>query len=111
MPVSKKLISGNGENYFILKVEWTSMNNFEVNWKKVENGSYVLIKRNDSDKLNKREAFLFIVNGAATLKKYKKDGETIYLLPESTEDYNKPIILSEADDIKMNGKVVDVFNF
>ncbi|MDP2091258.1 MAG: S24 family peptidase [Candidatus Gracilibacteria bacterium] len=110
LPISKKIISGSEQNYFILKVEGTSMNNFDVNGKKIDNGSYVLIKK-DEVSLNPKDAFLFIVNGSATLKKFKKDGENIYLLPESMDEYHKPIILSEEDNLMINGKIVDVFNF
>jgi SOS-response transcriptional repressor LexA len=110
LPISKKIISWNSENYFVLKVEWTSMNNFNISWKMIDNWSYVLIKKDNSD-INTREAFLFVVNWAATLKKYKKDWDIIYLLPSSKDDYHKPIILSEDDDIKVNWKVVDVYNF
>lgn len=110
LPISKKIISWDGQNYFILKVEWTSMNNFEVNGKIIDNWSYVLIKK-DEVSTNSTDAFLFIVNGAATLKKIKKDWDTIYLLPESKDDYHKPIILSEEDNLMINGKIMDVFNF
>lgn len=110
LPISKKIISWNEQNYFILKVEWTSMNNFEVNWKTIGNGSYVLIKK-DEVNTNSKDAFLFIVNWAATLKKFKRDWDTIYLLPDSKDDYHKPIILSEEDNLMINGKVMDVFNF
>jgi repressor LexA len=110
LPISKKIITWSEQNYFILKVEWTSMNNFEVNWKTIDNWSYVLIKK-DEVNTNSKDAFLFIVNGAATLKKFKKDGDTIYLLPDSKDDYHKPIILSEEDNLMINGKVMDVFNF
>ncbi|MCD5385233.1 hypothetical protein LRZ95_01040 [Candidatus Gracilibacteria bacterium] len=110
LPISKKIISGDEQNYFILKVEGTSMNNYEVKGKTIDNGSYVLIRK-DEVNINSRDAFLFIVNGAATLKKFKKDGNTIYLLPESKDDYHKPIILSEEDNLMINGKIVDVFNF
>jgi SOS-response transcriptional repressor LexA len=110
LPISKKIISWNEQNYFILRVEWTSMNNFEVNSKKIDNWSYVLIKK-DEVSLNPKDAFLFIVNWAATLKKFKKDWDNIYLLPESQDEYHKPIILSEADNLMINGKIVDVFNF
>lgn len=109
LPISKKIISWDEKNYFVLKVEWTSMNNYTVNWKSVENGSYVLIKK-DEINTNTSDAFLFIVNWAATLKKYKKDGDNIYLLPESKDDFHNPIILSEDDNIMVNGKIVDVFN-
>lgn len=110
LPISKKIISWDEKNYFILKVEGTSMNNFEVKWKLIENGSYVLIKK-DETYLNTSDAFLFLVNWSATLKKYKRDGELIYLLPESNDTYHKPIILSEDDNIIVNWKIVDVFSF
>ena len=86
------------------------MNDFEVNNKKIDNWSYVLIKK-DEIFLNEREAFLFIINNSATIKKQRKDGNTLYLLPNSKDDYHKPIILSEDDNVIVNWKVVDVFNF
>ena len=110
LPISKKIISWDDQNYFILKVEGTSMNNCNIKWKTIDNGSYVLIKK-DEVSVNSNDAFLFIVNWAATLKKFKKDWENIYLLPESNDDYHKPIILSEDDNLMINGKIVDVFNF
>ena len=110
LPISKSILTWNEEHYFILKVEWTSMNNFDVNWKKIENGSYILVNK-DMTALNDRDAFLFIVNNSATIKRQKKEWNTMYLLPVSNDDYHKPIILSEADDIQVNWKVVDVFNF
>lgn len=110
LPISKKIISWDEQNYFILKVEWTSMNNYEVKWKTIDTWSYVLIRK-DEVNINSRDAFLFIVNWAATLKKFKKDWNTIYLLPESKDDYHKPIILSEEDNLMINWKIVDVFNF
>jgi hypothetical protein len=33
------------------------------------------------------------------------------LLPQSKDDYHKPIILAEDDDLMINGKIVDVFHF
>jgi len=110
LPISKKMVSGNTDNYFILKVEWTSMNNFEVKGKKIENWSYILIDR-EATNLNNKDAFLFLVDWAATIKKYKQDWDIIYLLPDSRDDYHKPIILSVEDNIMVNWKVVDVFNF
>ena len=110
LPISKKIVTWNEQNYFILKVEWTSMNDYVVNWKNIENGSYVLINKEEVS-TNFTDAFLFVVNWAATLKKFKRDWETIYLLPESKDDYHKPIILSEADNLMINGKIIDLFNF
>ena len=110
LPISKKIITWDEQNYFILKVEGTSMNNFEIKWKTIDNWSYVLIKK-DEVSTNPNDAFLFVVNWAATLKKFKRDWDTIYLLPESKDEYHKPIILSEEDNLMINGKIVDVFNF
>lgn len=110
LPISKNIISWDESNYFVLKVEGTSMNKYEVQWKTIENGSYILIKK-DATSLNNSDAFLFVVNNSATIKKYKQEWNALYLLPESNDDYHKPIILSEDDNVLVNGKVVDVFNF
>ena len=110
LPISKKIVSGDIDKYFVLKVEGTSMNKCEVSGKVIDNWSYVLIDK-DANSLNSKDAFLFVVNGWATLKKYKKSGSEVYLMPESKDDFHKPIILSESDNILINWKVVDVFNF
>ncbi len=110
LPISKNIISGDGKNYFVLRVSGTSMNKCEVNGKTIDNGSYVLIKKDETN-LNEKDPFLFIVDGGATLKRYKKNANQVYLIPESTEEHHTPIILSEYDNISSNGKVVDVFNF
>lgn len=110
LPISKNIISWDEKNYFVLKVEGTSMNKYEVNGKMIENGSYILINKNEST-LNNSDAFLFVVNNSATIKKYKQEGNTVYLLPESNDEYHNPIILSSDDNVLVNGKVVDVFNF
>ena len=110
LPISKKILTWDGENYFVLKVEWTSMNACSVKGKVIDNGSYVLIKKDESNP-STGEPYLFIVNGAATLKKYKRGWEYVYLMPESSDNSHKPIILTEDDDVIANGKVVDVFQF
>ena len=110
LPVSKKMISGNEQDYFILKIEWTSMDKVEIKWKIIDNWSYVLVNKSRTS-LNNKDVFLFTVNGWATIKKYKKSWNEVYLMPDSSDDYHKPIILSESDNIAINGTVVDVFNF
>lgn len=110
LPISKKIAKWNKEDYFFIKVDWTSMNNFQVNWKYIENGSYVLINKKETS-INAKDAFLFIVDNAATLKLAKVEGNSVYLLPKSKDEYHKPIILSSDDNILVNWKVVDVFNF
>lgn len=110
LPISKSLVSGNENDYFIVKVEGTSMNEFKVNDKYIENGSYVLIDKREKV-INTRDAFLFVVDNAATLKIPKKEGNNMYLIPKSRDTYHNPIIVSEDDNVLVNGKVVDVFNF
>lgn len=110
LPISKNIISGDGKNYFVLRVSGTSMNKYEINGKTLDNGSYVLIKKDDTN-LNEKDAFLFVVDGGATLKRYKKNAGQVYLLPESTEEHHNPIVLSQYDDVRPGGKVVDVFSF
>ncbi|MDD5769335.1 MAG: S24 family peptidase [Candidatus Gracilibacteria bacterium] len=110
LPISKTLIHGEGQDYFIVKVEGTSMNEFRVNDKYIENGSYVLIDKREKV-INTNDAFLFVVDNAATLKIPKKEGNNLYLIPKSRDNYHKPIVVSEDDNVLVNGKVVDVFNF
>lgn len=110
LTISKKIASWNKENYFFLKIEWNSMNKFKIKWKIIDNWSYVLIKKDDIA-INENDAFLFIVDSCATIKVPKFDWEYIYLLPKSTDKNHKPIILSKNDNIIVNGKVIDVFNF
>ena len=110
LPISRSIISWDEKNYFVLKIEGTSMNDFDINDKKIDNWSYVLIKK-DEVSLNERDAFLFIINNSATIKRQKREWNSLYLLPKSRDNYHKPIILSEEDNIMINWKVVDVFNF
>lgn len=110
LPISKSLVSWNENDYFIVKVEGTSMNEFKVNDKYIENGSYVLIDKREKV-INTRDAFLFVVDNAATLKIPKKEGNNMYLIPKSRDTYHNPIVVSEDDNVLVNGKVVDVFNF
>lgn len=110
LPISKKIAKWSKENYFLVKVDWTSMNNFKVNGKTIENWSYALISKKENS-ITSKDAFLFIVDNAATLKIPKIEKDNIYLMPNSKDDYHKPIILSKNDDLIVNWKVVDVFNF
>ena len=113
LPVSKNIIKGDQKDYFILKVEGTSMNKHIVNGKNIENGSYILINKKDNNPnlANTKDAYLFIVNEAATIKVPKKEWENLYLLPKSTDDYHHPIVLWQEDSVSVEWKIVDVYNF
>lgn len=110
LTISKSMVTGWEGNYFFLKIEWTSMNNYQVKWKTIEDWSYVLIKKDDNT-ITENNAFLFIVDWCATIKVPKIDWNTLYLLPKSKDSEHKPIILSLNDNIMINWKVIDVFNF
>lgn len=110
LPISKSIISGDPKNHFVLRVSGTSMNQQKVNGKTIDNGSYVLIQKSQVQ-LNESDAFLFEVDGWATLKKYKKNANQVYLIPNSSDEHHTPIILSEYDNVVASGKVVDVFTF
>ena len=109
LPISKNLIGGEESNYFVLQVDGTSMNAARVNGKVIENGSYVLIKK-ENHIIDENAIYLFIVNNCATIKKSKREWSNLYLLPVSKDSFHKPIILSDEDDVIVNGRVIDVFN-
>jgi len=113
LPVSKNIIKWDEKDHFMLKVEGTSMNKFQVNWKMIDNGSYILVNKKETTPNfnNSNDAYLFLVNGSATIKVAKKEWNNLYLMPKSADDYHKPIVLSEEDDVQVNGKVIDVYNF
>jgi len=110
LPISKSLVSWTENDYFVVKVEWTSMNDYKVNWKYIENWSYVLVDKREKN-INTHDAFLFVIDNVATIKIPKKEGNNYYLMPKSRDTYHNPIVLSENDNILVNWKVVDVFNF
>ncbi|MFZ4461861.1 MAG: LexA family protein [Patescibacteria group bacterium] len=109
--ISKSALSGDEKKYFCVKLQGTSMNAFSIRGKILEDGAYVLVDSSIKAVDNPFAAYLCIVNGAATVKKVKQEGESIYLLPDSKDPQHSPIILSESDSIEISGKVVDVFNF
>jgi SOS-response transcriptional repressor LexA len=49
IPISKSIIKGDTSNYFLLKIEGTSMNNFIVNGKNIEDGSMILVNKSKND--------------------------------------------------------------
>ena len=53
---------------------------------------------------------LIVIDGCATLKKFKQDNKTgqVTLVSESTNLKHKPIFLSSDDDFMVNGKIVAV---
>ena len=108
--ISKSIIKWDKNNYFLLKLEWTSMNNFTINGKILADWSYVLVNKDYTWQWD-NSAYVCIVNWFATVKKIKKEWQETYLMPQSNDKEHSPIILSQDDVVEINGKVVDVFNF
>lgn len=109
--ISPSSLSGDVKKYFCVKLQGTSMNNFSLRGKFLEDGAFVLVDSSIKAVDNPFAAYLCIINGAATVKKIKQEAGSIYLLPDSKDAEHMPIILSQEDSIEISGKVVDVFNF
>ena len=109
--ISPNSLSGDTKKYFCVKLQGTSMNNFSIRGKYLEDGAFVLVDSSIKAVDNPFAAYLCIINSAATVKKIKQEGENIYLLPDSKDPEHMPIVLSGEDSIEISGKVVDVFNF
>lgn len=109
--ISKTIIKWDKNNYFLLKLEWTSMNQFSINGKILSDGSYVLVNKDYKWQWDSSAAYVCIVNWFATVKKIKKEWTETYLMPDSSDKMHSPIILSQDDTVEINGKIVDVFNF
>ncbi len=89
IPISTKLLSPSDE-YFFLRAEWDSMNQ-----KWIESGDLILIKRTNLPESGK--IVVALINDEATLKEYKKIGDSVYLIPHSDNPKHRPIILDESD--------------
>ena len=86
------------------------MNDYKVNGKFISNGSYVLVDKREKN-INSNWAYLFVIDWAATVKVPKTEWDNLYLLPKSTDEHHKPIILTKDDSVEVNWKIIDVFNF
>lgn len=95
----------NSDDFFFLRVAGESMN------KLVKNGSYVLVKKQDS--AEDGDVVVAIVNGddEATLKRFKElDNGFIALKPESTfDEFIDRIINLKDTNFKILGKVIGDF--
>ena len=89
----------NSSNYFYLIVSGDSMN------LKFNNGDMVLIQRQDD--LDNDEIGVILINGEATVKKYKNENGLVILQPMSTNpEHQVQIYNPKEKDIKIIGKVI-----
>lgn len=104
IPVDSSSLKGGASDYFFLKADGDSMNTTQINGKTVDEGDFVLIKKQSHAKENDRAVFL--IGDDATLKRLKYENNLPVLCPESTNPNHKKIIL--IDDPLIQGVAVDV---
>lgn len=107
LKISKRLVP-NKKSVFAIRAEGNSLNKASINEKTVESGDFVIV---DSENTTPRDGdyVVSVIDDMANIKRYRLDRENsrIALLAESTQEY-APIFIHEADDFRINGKVVDV---
>jgi len=104
IPFDASKINGRVSDYFFLKASGNSMNNTDINKKTIDDGDYILVKKQPNAIPGNRVVAL--IGDEATIKLLKKGDGCLVLQPESTDPNNKPIYL--FNDVQIQGIVVDV---
>jgi len=91
IPVSTALARP-GFKYFLLRVRGTSMNRAEVGGIKIEDGSIVLVRQQDS--AENGEIVVALINDEATVKIFERKNSMVILRPKSS-DLHMPIVLTK----------------
>lgn len=107
LKISKRLAPSK-RSLFAIKADGNSLNKANIKGKNIENGDYVIIDSGDISP-HDGDYIVSIIDDVANIKKYRLDKENsrIALLSESTQEYT-PIFIHEADNFRINGKVIDV---
>lgn len=92
------------EDLFFLRAVGDSMNKSNINEKTIDDGDYVLVKKQSTADFGNRVVAL--IGDDATIKKMVQGDGHIKLEPESTNQSNKPIYL--FNDFAIQGIVKDV---
>ncbi|MCF7836587.1 transcriptional repressor LexA [Candidatus Gracilibacteria bacterium] len=101
LEVSKKLIRS-FDKVFAFRCEGDSMNEAGI-----DDGDCVIVKPEPTE-ISDGDLVLASVNDCGVVKKFKKNGETISLLPQSSNPIHKPIYLHSSDEGAIVGKVLTV---
>ncbi len=107
--VSSKLVGRpKPDGLYVIKASGSSMNRAEIDGKKIEDGDYVVIDKNDLN-VTTGDVVLVITDGKGTIKRYVDDraNSQIVLRSDSSFDYD-PIYLHPDDDFSISGKVVGI---
>lgn len=90
--------------FFLLRVRGNSMNRATLKGNRIESGDLVLVRQQSS--ANDRDIVVAELDGEATIKRLRRTGSHIALVPESTSASHRPILV--AGDFRVQGVVVDV---
>jgi len=101
LEVSKKLIP-NFAKAFAFRCSGDSMNQAGI-----DDGDFVIVEPQPVE-IRNGDLVLANVGDCGTVKRFKRAGETISLLPESSNPKHKPIYLHSSDEGMIVGKVISV---
>ncbi len=109
--ISRQLLPKHIGKLFGIRVTGDSMNQAEVNNKKIEDGDYVIVDSGRTDP-SSGEIVLSIIDDVANIKRLLRDGanKQLVLASDSEKNYT-PIYIHEDDhsSYSIGGVVVDVF--
>ncbi len=97
-PVSTRLAPPTNK-YFLLRAKGNSMDNKGIN-----DGDLVLIKQQAS--AENGQLILALIDDSATIKEFRRSGDTVVLVPHSSDPKHRPMILTS--DFVVQGIVVTV---
>jgi repressor LexA len=101
--VDKKLIK-NRRKVFGLELKGDSMNKMRLNGIPLDNGNYVIVSKEAH--VDNGDVVVAIINNGATVKSFKKEGNTVVLYPNSDNPEHRPIYLDPSNENFIAGKVL-----
>ena len=104
IPYEPTNVKANLKDYFFLRAIGDSMNKANVHGRTIDNGDYVLVRKQNTADLG--QIIVALMGEDATIKKYTQGEGHIILQPLSSNSANKPIYVFE--DLLIQGIVVDV---
>ena len=109
LKVSSKLVGRQKpDGLFAVKADGMSMNRAEIDGKKIEDGDFVIVDKDNTD-ISDRNIVLAIVDNKATIKRFIDDRKNGQIVLKADSSYNyDPIYLHQDDDFSINGKVVGI---
>jgi repressor LexA len=107
LTVDEKIVKGR-RKVFGLEIKGDSMDKKVLNGVPMFNGNYAIVAKDLE--IEDGDVVLAVINDAATIKTYKKEGKNIVLYPESTNPVHRPIYIEDDGESFINGKVLTVLS-